>query len=184
MSADNNLSDRLSFIKMDAEAIERLRSIKPLIMEELPGAIAEFYKQVRAFPETKKFFSSDAHMDAASGLQLQHWDRISSGKLDQNYVRAVTKIGEIHARVGLEPRWFLGGYGIIAQELVGAILKKRWPQGGMFVKGPKSETVSGELGALIKAVMLDIDFASRSISTFRKSPARRPRQKPKPSMRP
>ncbi|MGD0632799.1 MAG: globin-coupled sensor protein [Beijerinckiaceae bacterium] len=159
MSADNNLSDRLSFIKMDAEAIERLRSIKPLIMEELPGAIAEFYKQVRAFPETKKFFSSDAHMDAASGLQLQHWDRISSGKLDQNYVRAVTKIGEIHARVGLEPRWFLGGYGIIAQELVGAILKKRWPQGGMFVKGPKSETVSGELGALIKAVMLDIDFA-------------------------
>jgi methyl-accepting chemotaxis protein len=163
MTADNNLSDRLSFMKLDAETIERLRSIKPLIMAELPAAMAEFYQQVRSFPETKKFFSSDAHMESASNRQVSHWDTISSGKIDQDYVRAVTKVGEIHARIGLEPRWYIGGYALIAESLMTAVLKARWPQGGLFVKGPKAETVAGELGALIKAMLLDMDF---SISVY------------------
>jgi len=80
MSADNNLSDRLSFIKMDAEAIERLRSIKPLIMEELPGAIAEFYKQVRAFPETKKFFS----FSIGTGFRAENSTRTTSAPLPKS----------------------------------------------------------------------------------------------------
>lgn len=159
MSADDTLASRLGFIKMDAETIERLKSIKPLIMSELPRAIGEFYQQIRSFPETKKFFSSDAHMDSAGSRQIQHWDGISSGKFDQNYVRAVTKVGEIHARIGLEPRWYIGGYALVAESLIGAVLKARWPQGGYFVKGPKAETVTKEIGAVVKAVMLDMDYA-------------------------
>ncbi|MGD0635342.1 MAG: globin-coupled sensor protein [Beijerinckiaceae bacterium] len=159
MSVDSTLDDRLKFMKLDERALEHLRSVKSLIMTELPGALAKFYGQVRLFPETRKFFSSDQHMDAAGARQMAHWETISSGKLDQDYVAAVTKIGEIHARIGLEPRWYIGGYALLTESLVGAILKARWPRRGYFRKGPEVETVAAETGAMIKAIMLDMDFA-------------------------
>ena len=159
MAEDNTLGDRLRFMKLDERSLEHLRSVKSLIMTELPNALAKFYGQVRLFPETRKFFSNDQHMDAASARQLAHWDTISSGKLDQNYVAAVTKIGEIHARIGLEPRWYIGGYALLTEALVGAILKARWPRRGYFTKGPEVETVAAETGAMIKAILLDMDFA-------------------------
>ncbi len=160
MSIEDTLGDRLNFMKLDERALENLRAIKPLIMAELPGAIAEFYRQVRTFPETRKFFSSDSHMEAAGSRQIAHWEGISSGKFDRNYVHAVTKVGEIHARIGLEPRWYIGGYALLAQALIGAVLKARWPQSGYFAKaGPKAEVVAAEIGAMVKAIMLDMDFA-------------------------
>ncbi|MDR3462789.1 MAG: globin-coupled sensor protein [Beijerinckiaceae bacterium] len=159
MSTDSTLGERLRFMKLDERSLDHLRSVKSLIMSELPRALARFYEQVRSFPEARKFFSSDQHMDAAGARQIAHWDAISSGKLDQNYVAAVTKVGEIHARIGLEPRWYIGGYALLAESLVGAVLKARWPGRGYFTKGPDVETVAAEAGAMIKAIMLDMDFA-------------------------
>jgi methyl-accepting chemotaxis protein len=159
MSVEDTLGDRLNFMKLDERSLEHLRAIKPLIMGELPGAIADFYRQLRAFPEARKFFSSDAHMESAGSRQIAHWEGMSSGKFDRAYVHAVTKVGEVHARIGLEPRWYIGGYALLAQSLIGAVVKARWPQGGYFSKGPKSEVVAAEIGAMIKAVMLDMDFA-------------------------
>jgi methyl-accepting chemotaxis protein len=159
MSSTDLLRERLDFIKMDTAALEALRSTKQVIMTALPVAIEAFYEQIRSVPETAKFFKSNAHAQSAGARQIAHWDSISSGMFNEDYVRAVTKVGEIHARIGLEPRWYIGGYAMVAQSLVAAVLKDRWPRGGYFVKGPKAEAVAAEIGALIKAIMLDMDYA-------------------------
>ena len=146
-------------MRMDDLACESLRDIKPIIMSALPGALDTFYGQVAQRPETRAFFSGSSHMGSAKRRQIDHWETISSGRFDDGYVSAVTTVGETHARIGLEPRWYIGGYALVLEALIASVTAARWPRGGVLRRGPSPEKVAAELGALAKATLLDMDYA-------------------------
>jgi len=159
MTRGSSLDDRLQFMEIDAAARDALRAVKPIIMKALPGALDHFYTRVAATPETRRFFTSPSLVSSAKDRQLKHWETIYSGHFTADYVKAVTTVGETHARIGLEPRWYIGGYALLIESLIGAVLEARWPKGGIGAKGPKSREVVAELSALTKATLLDMDYA-------------------------
>jgi methyl-accepting chemotaxis protein len=157
--SSSDLAERLDFMKLDPTARAHIADVKAVIMRELPQALDKFYDQIRSFPETKKFFSGEGQIAGAKGKQLAHWETISSGRFDDDYVRAVTAVGHVHARIGLEPRWYIGGYALLLETLIGKVLEARWPKGGFGARGPNVGQVAAELGAIAKATLLDMDFA-------------------------
>ncbi|RUO98154.1 methyl-accepting chemotaxis protein [Hyphomicrobium sp.] len=155
-----NIQDRLAFIELDDDACASIRSIKAILDRELPVALDLFYKTIQKTPETRKFFNSQKHMDSAKGSQVDHWKSISAGNFDQRYVANVRKVGQTHARIGLEPRWYIGGYAIVVEHLINSIVTEMWPKNSMLGRpkiGPGQ--VSASLSALIKAMMLDMDLS-------------------------
>ncbi len=158
MTLTSALDERLAFMQLDAAAQADIRGVKDIVRADLPGILDDFYDQVRATPATRSFFADDALIGSARARQLRHWDGISEGRFDASYVDAVTRVGEIHARIGLEPRWYIGGYALVLGGLVGAVLQARLPQRG---RGDRALTarISAELSALVKATLLDMDFA-------------------------
>jgi len=156
------LDGRLAFMKLDEAASRRLRAAKAPVMDALPGALDAFYDQVRAFPETRAFFASEAAIGSAKSRQLKHWEALSEGRFDGDYLRAVTAVGEVHARIGLEPRWYIGGYALVLETLVAAVVAARWPKTGGLgfgAKGPGADQVGAEIGAVVKATLLDMELA-------------------------
>ena len=147
---------RLEFLGLDDSQKAILKSLQPTVKESIGAALDAFYKKVKATPETARFFREEAHMKAAKGLQATHWEKISSGALDEAYVASVTTIGKTHARIGLEPRWYIAGYALVLEQLIHATMSKHWP--GMFGKG-KSEGLASEISVIIKAALLDMDYA-------------------------
>jgi methyl-accepting chemotaxis protein len=166
MSANTAVDSRIRFMKLDEAALSRIRSIKSLVMKEMPAALDGFYSQVRATPETRAFFSDEAHIGAAHKKQIAHWDIISSGQYDDRYADGVKKVGEVHARIGLEPRWYIGGYALVLEAIVGKLLEARWPKHALNARGVTAASTAGELGALVKASLLDMDL---SISVYLES---------------
>src|SRR5690606_40831462 len=88
-------------------------AISGLLRRSIPLALAAFYDRVRAEPETRRFFRDEGHVAAASNAQQQHWDAIIEGRADEDYAASVRTICRVHARIGLEPRWYIGGYSIL-----------------------------------------------------------------------
>jgi len=161
---EQDISGRLSFLGIDDANRENIRKAKSIVERELPIALDRFYETVKKTPETRKFFSSDDHMRGAKNAQIGHWGSITTGDFDENYVSRVRKIGSVHARIGLEPRWYIGGYGQIIEQLVQGVMKDYWPAGGVFSKkGRSPDEATGILVSLLKAVMLDMDL---SISVY------------------
>lgn len=159
-SGKTDIEGRLSFMGLDAEMRGALVGLKPLIEKALPIALDRFYQRVRETGAVARFFSSDSHMAGAKAAQVGHWNALSSAGFDAAYAERVSKIGRIHARIGLEPRWYIGGYAMIAEHLVTEILKADWPKGGFFARkdeGP--EVMAKRISAVIKALMLDMDIA-------------------------
>ncbi len=157
---NNDLIERLRFIGLDQSQCESLRAIKEILDKELPVGLDIFYSKVEKTPETNKFFKNKAHMDGAKSAQIAHWESISTGNFDERYFTNVRKVGQTHARIGLEPRWYIGGYAIILEHLIKAIVNEMWPKGFAFSKPRVDAAQVGErLAALAKGMMLDMDLS-------------------------
>jgi methyl-accepting chemotaxis protein len=156
MSSDSTISSRLLFNSIGDEAISSLRQSKSFVMSELPAILDSFYDHISKFPETTKFFKNRQHMIHAKEMQLKHWAIIMDGRFDEAYEASVTRVGEIHNTLGLDPRWYIGGYNALVSGLVEAI-GLRMPASTFDRQAARKRIVLQ--GAIVKAAMLDMDFA-------------------------
>ncbi len=162
--ASSPLQDRLNFLKIDDNTREAIKRLRPLVQKHMPGAMDQFYEHIWKFDDTKKFFRSREFADSARSRQLLHWDTIVSGEFGETYFNKVQSIGQTHARIGLEPRWYIGGYAVVLDHLVrAAVAESQEQQKKTWFGGKKSTTPDGaladSLGSLCKTVLLDIELA-------------------------
>ncbi|MDP9807518.1 methyl-accepting chemotaxis protein [Rhizobium tibeticum] len=158
--SDSALKQRLDFIELDDGARTALREMRPAISELLGGALDKFYAKLAKTSEVASFFADKAHMGHAKKRQEEHWANLAGGNFDESYVKGVVAVGKTHARIGLEPRWYIGGYALLMSELVKGLMAKQWPS--MFAK-QQGKVLAEKLAAVIKAAMLDMDY---SISVY------------------
>ena len=162
MSDGRTLNQRLEFMKLDAAALETLRSLKPVIERDLPKALDALYERINKFPETRRFFKDEEHIGRARSAQLRHWSGISSGQFGDEYAKSVRTIGQTHARIGLDANLFIGGYALVTEQLIHAVVDNFWPKGAFGGKRKKSEDAAKAISALMKSVFLDMDLAISS----------------------
>ena len=157
-----DLGKRLEFMNFDAQSRDLLRQMRPLIQASIGPALAGFYDKVRNTPETRKFFKDEAMITSAKGRQESHWGALASAEYDDRYANAVRAVGNAHARIGLEPRWYIGGYALVTEALIQAVVSD---QSSGFMQRMRSDPaqLGKMLGVLMKAVFLDVDLA---ISTY------------------
>ena len=152
---------RLEFMQMDQGSINALRAIEPILKTEVGAALDKFYVQLRKSPEVSHYFTSDKQVATASASQARHWANIAAGNFNDEYSKNVQAIGAVHARIGLEPRWYIGGYALIADHLIREVVRAHAPKKGLFAgKGTDAETLGSMLSSLIKALLLDMEIAT------------------------
>jgi methyl-accepting chemotaxis protein len=94
-------------------------------------------------------------MKHAAQKQIDHWAIILTGAFDQSYLDSVRRIGEVHNKLGLEPQWYIGAYGFIANGMISSIVSnsKKTP----FSKKDR-EDICRFTEAVNKTIFLDMDF--------------------------
>ncbi len=157
MNDEQSVRSRLDFIGIDSATRKALQELKPLITRALPGILDQFYASIIKYPRIAKLFPSDAVMRHAKQAQIAHWATIASGRFDETYVQSVTRIGQTHNRLGLEPRWYIAGYSMILTGLQRAIEMETGQ--GWFNGSASRDRKAALQAALTRAAMLDMDFA-------------------------
>jgi methyl-accepting chemotaxis protein len=153
---DSGMNGRLEFMQVGPETRQTLRAARPLIAEALPAALDHFYAQVRRTPQARVHFRDDGHIAKAQNAQLRHWQTIAEAEFSNDYAKGVQVIGDVHARIGLEPRWYIGGYALVLEQLVRAAVAEKAPRG--FGAKAKTAELADTVSALIKGAMLDMSL--------------------------
>ncbi|AWM86702.1 globin-coupled sensor protein [Microvirga sp. 17 mud 1-3] len=143
-----SLTERLRFLGINEDVCRELRSAWEAISPVLPGILERFYTHVRQTPHLAKLIGTQQQRLVAA--QSQHWSRLFSGKFDESYVESIRRIGLVHNRIGLEPRWYIGGYAFILNEILRHLATKHRFGGA---------ALSRRMDAVNRAVMLDMDYA-------------------------
>ena len=159
------LDERLRFLQLTEADCARLRGLDAIFEGELPKALDTFYQRLRETPKVSRLFSSEAHIAHAKSKQIDHWKSIRSAHFDEAYYASTRRIGETHARIGLHPQWYIGGYAVVMSQLVEKILAEHWPRQtlGFGKKGASAGEIGAMIKAMVKAVFLDMDL---SISVY------------------
>ena len=153
--SNTEMTSRLEFAGFDAKQRSLLSAARSRIEAILPRGLDRFYANVRNTPQTMRFFKDEKHMGSAKGAQSRHWSQIASGQFDDAYYESVRRIGERHAIIGLEPRWYIGAYAVLLEELFrglagGSRLKRLLP-------GRKNDVEL--LIAVMKAALVDMELS-------------------------
>lgn len=160
-----DISQRLDFLGLDLADRKRLQKCAPHVMEEMGPALEAFYAKLRKTPEVRKFFKDEGAITSAQGRQNTHWQRIVDGNFGPEYVAAVRRIGEIHARIGLDPQWYIGGYGAVLDVLIQRMTRRKAPRQpfSWFSRSRRDDDLGKDISAVIRAALLDMDL---SISVY------------------
>ncbi|MFZ5834341.1 MAG: protoglobin domain-containing protein [Pseudomonadota bacterium] len=145
----NDRDIRLRFMRINRATSEALREFWPEVEKNLPRILEDFYKQLTAEPVLVKIIGNN-QVSRLVSAQTMHWGRLFNGHFDETYIQGVRTIGLVHNRIGLEPRWYIGGYALVLSHLTDLAIKTyRW----------KAKRLAEVIAAVNSAVMLDMDFA-------------------------
>ena len=158
--AVQELRERLAFLGLDAKALGALTSIKGILDRGVPEALELFYSRAMATPETRSHFSDPKIVERAKARQVEHWRRLASGELEGHTLEQTRRVGETHARIGLSPKWYAAGYGVIADHLIKKSIVELWPKKLFGGTSAKAEEAGAALSALARVLLLDFELAT------------------------
>jgi methyl-accepting chemotaxis protein len=148
-----DFDQRLAAFGYRADSYRAFPRIRRLIARHAPAALVELYRFISQTPQIRDLFASPARMDHARDKQLAHWSRLFQGPLDRGYADSAINIGNIHARIGLAPTWYISGYARMLEHVLPKVVAPRVAL--PFTGGRRARAGA----ALVKASLFDMDIA-------------------------
>jgi rsbT co-antagonist protein RsbR len=107
---EQELRSRRAFFELTDDDLARLASLRPFAEKWTDSVVEAFYELLLGHPETRKFFEDDATIRRVKRSQREYFLGLFAGRCDLAYVEDRLRVGAVHERVGLAPKWYLGAY--------------------------------------------------------------------------
>jgi methyl-accepting chemotaxis protein len=150
-----DLAKRTGFFGIGSRDYRRSPMLRQVLRRLAPAALERFYAKILAMPETARFFPSDQLLRHAKSKQLEHWESLFAGELSAEYVERAERIGHVHARIGLDPTWYIGGYASVLEDIIIQVSEPWWKRLLGFGRNGRGK----QIATLVKLALLDMDVA-------------------------
>ncbi len=149
MAADGRaLRADAGFFGLEAEERGLLASMGRLIDRSLPDLSERFYAHLSRWPETRKLLDAHGDLPRLKRLQADHWRLMFQEAGSPAHEARCRAAGEAHLRIGLEPSWYIGAYGVVLSDLLALVQGAlRW----------RPATARRAVAAVARAVSFDMD---------------------------
>jgi len=107
-----DVEQRLTYLNLTDEDVERLRRLRPILEKHADTFVASFYRQLLSFGPTRELLADPEVKERLLTKQRGYLLSLGDPRFDEAYLEERRQVGRTHARVGLEPRWYLGAYSL------------------------------------------------------------------------
>jgi signal transduction histidine kinase len=118
MPGSPDLELRLGFLDLGPADLERLAVLQPMLEKHAAGLVDSFYHHLLSFSSTRRLLVDPGVRERLMSAQREYLLSLASTTIDASYLEQRRLIGEVHERIGLEPRWYLGAYALYLSLLV------------------------------------------------------------------
>jgi signal transduction histidine kinase len=142
---------RLQFLGVDDDICVAVRTLGPFMEQVADEVVDAFYAHILAHEETARFLGDPVVVNRLKRSQRAHFIQLASGEYGGRYFESRLMVGLVHARIGLEPHWYLGGY-LVQWNALGKLMAELLPGGPTAVLAATQ--------AMSKIIMLDMALAT------------------------
>jgi len=104
------LKSRRAFFEIADEDLTRLASLRPLAEKWGDKLVDQFYALLLNHPETRAFLNDPELVRRLKRTQAHYFLNLFAGKCDMDYVVDRLRVGHMHERIGLAPKFYIGAY--------------------------------------------------------------------------
>ena len=147
-----NIAQRKQFLEFSADDITILGEIHQYLENNvavIDSFTDTFYRHMFTFPDLKKMFPDEAAINRIKAIQSRYFMELTAGDYGDDYVSSRLKVGYVHQRVGLKPKWYTGAYRKYLSSLQ-PILRD--------IYGDDSAKLTAAHDAILKVVFFDMDL--------------------------
>jgi methyl-accepting chemotaxis protein len=112
-----------AYLLIEPEDRVRMIRLAPVAAGHVDEIVDVFYEHLLAFSETTAVLKQ-VNLVRLRGHQRAHFLEMFEGQFDEKHVKGRRHIGQVHERVGLAPRWYMGAYARFVNLLVPYILEE------------------------------------------------------------
>jgi rsbT co-antagonist protein RsbR len=104
------IHQRLSFLRLGADDLARIASIRDLITARVDDYVGAFFEHLPSFGRIEALFDAPALLRDAKRLKRDHLVAMVQGRYGKDYVDERLELARLYGRVELEISLFLGAY--------------------------------------------------------------------------
>lgn len=105
---ESTLRSRLAFFRIEPDDLDRLTRLRPFAAAVTDRIVERFYAHLLSQPETREFLSDPELVQRLERKQRAYFLELFEGRVDLAYVDNRLRIGAVHSRLGVHPRWYIG----------------------------------------------------------------------------
>jgi len=148
------MEERLRFLNIDQNTLSDLQNARDILETEMDDMLDRFYSHILQEPSLQELFIDKDSMNRARSEQRDYWlGTLFDGRYDETYFDKAAQIGRAHARVGLTPNWYIGGYCQMLNQFIEQISK---------IDSDEEKPATDVIRAMNKAIFLDMDLVIHS----------------------
>lgn len=145
-----DLEERLAFLGWSETDLRVLAALEPSLEHHADRFVAAFYRHLLSFEGTRELLRSPEVKERLLSKQKEYVLSLGATPIDDAYCEERLRIGRVHERIGLEPRWYLGAYSLYFSLLAPAVTE-------LHHEDPTA--ASNALVSLVKRLVLDAELA-------------------------
>jgi signal transduction histidine kinase len=112
VAIDPDTIERLGFLNFGDEDRQLLSEFGPVLEKHADSLVAAFYRHLLSFQQTRRLLKDPEVKARLLVEQRKYLLSLANPRFDEQFVTERRRIGEVHQRIGLDPRWYLGAYSL------------------------------------------------------------------------
>ena len=107
---DKTILRQLEMIDLTKEEIQLAKAIQPLIQEHIDQLVTIFYQSITNIEELKQIILQHSTIERLRTTLATHIIEMFDGQIDGDFLSKRTRVANIHYRIGLDPKWYMGAF--------------------------------------------------------------------------
>jgi rsbT co-antagonist protein RsbR len=107
---ERELQSRRAIFELTDEDLKTLASLRPLAERHMVDVVDGFYELLLSHPGTRRFLTDDPLIKRLKHTQSAYFLQLFDGRCDMAYVENRIRVGVVHERIGLAPKWYIAAY--------------------------------------------------------------------------
>jgi len=141
------IAQRKEYLNFNEEDIQTLLKIRPIIAEHIEEIVEEFYQQILPYDEITRIIGDAETLHRLKNFQRNYILTLFDGHYGEDYVHSRLRIGLVHKRIGVEPKYYVS-----AVRNLSSILRSMISRHSVS----KCDICLDVMGSLEKIVMFDL----------------------------
>lgn len=101
---------QMHMIQLTAEDLAILRVMRPALQSNLDSIVEKFYQNLEKESSLGDIIAKHSSVSRLSNTLRSHIGEMFDGVIDEQYLQKRYKIAEVHARIGLAPKWYMSAF--------------------------------------------------------------------------